>query len=266
MDAYLHMSQHLLAYSYVLVTHIHTYLHACTHVLITNYHRSFHTWLFFFYCEAPWKSKIISSFYRWKNPVCFLLGSEHVWPLRCSVMSYGELGEPLLRYWQEHSRGCSEAHLKLTLVPNTRVRLELVCPKEEEDTSVIATWESNPQDGWTSLQLSLRYWQSCYMEEQGPRGKEGERNWLINRCVVSCCLFLLLSLRGSGRCRIKLLTAHMQSPILALEFITDDAQNVVFRHTETAVLTFLHSCFFTFVCCGDTYLCYRFWHRTCFFL
>lgn len=131
--------------------------------------------------------------------------------------------------WQEHSRRCCEELLKLTLVPNTRVRLGLVCPKEEEDTSVIATWESNPQDGWTSLQLSLRYWQSCYIEEQGPGGKEGERNWLINLRVVSCCLFLLLSLRGSGRCRIKLLTAHMQSPTLAAEFITEDAQNVVFR-------------------------------------
>lgn len=66
--------------------------------------------------------------------------------------------------------------MKLTLVPNTRVRLGLVFPKEEEDTSVTATWESNPQDGWMSLQLTLRYWQSCYMEEQGPGGKEGERS------------------------------------------------------------------------------------------
>lgn len=131
--------------------------------------------------------------------------------------------------WQKHSRGCCEALLKLTLVTNTRVRLGLVFPKEEEDTSVIETWESNPLEGWMSLQLSLRYWQSCYMEEQGPGGKEGERNWLINLRVVSCCLFLLLSLRGSGRCRIKLLTAHMQSPTLAAEFITEDAQNVVFR-------------------------------------
>lgn len=129
--------------------------------------------------------------------------------------------------WSEHSRGCSELLLKLALVPNTRVRRGLVCPKEEEDTSVILTWESNPQDDWTSLQLSLRCWQSCYMEEQGPREKEGERKWLINQCVVSCCLFLLLSLRGSGRCRIKLLIAHMQSSTLASEFITEDAQNVV---------------------------------------
>lgn len=146
----------LLMCTQYIYTQMFTSMHTCSNALPgpNNYVIIIPSMLDFVYAVAPWESKRTSSYYRWRDSVGFLMGSEHIWPSQSSVINdWGTVWTSTemsnIKGWQKHSRGCSKALLKIALVPNTGPGLDL-CAAKRKKTPVLY-WHGKQSPGWLDL-------------------------------------------------------------------------------------------------------------------